>query len=654
MQSDVPTILVAGVVRRLDRLRELGEVRRADLGAFREESARGRVDLAVVGTSPPHVDTLGMISHLKNDPLTAAIPVLHLVHSRTACVRCGADVCLSADESPDTMEGVARALVGLRRAQDELRTVPSPAGGTREAPGATSDVDPPAGGVAQAEPFLRLLCDAIPAFAYAYDVVEGRTLYVSPSAQRILGFPVAQLAAQGFPLAPGLVHPEDSSRVADSLAGSLAIEDEASGEREFRIRSADGGWRTLRSREVVVGRSRGRIRQLLGVAVDVTEERETRRMLERAQRLEALGRLTGAIAHDFNNMLGVILGHTQLTQRLLPSDHPASAGLEQVVKASDRAAELTRQLLAFSREPTRRPGALELNRVVGEVGEMLKRVIAEDVELEIRLGSGLGTITADRMEIEQILLNLAVNARDAMPAGGRLVLETATAVLEPGEAARLGTHSGRFVVLSVSDTGTGMDAATRGRIFEPFFTTKAEGKGSGLGLATVRGIVGRCGGTVCVESEPGRGATFSIYLPQVDPPVGPADVEAVSAGVPEGSETVLLVEDSDSVREVTRELLEGLGYTVLSAAHGAAALSLASAHPGPIHVLLTDVVMPRLGGGTLAAEMATLRPDVHVLYMSGYASGELPGPASTLLQKPFTRDRLALALRAAIDGSRRG
>jgi two-component system cell cycle sensor histidine kinase/response regulator CckA len=386
----------------------------------------------------------------------------------------------------------------------------------------------------------------------------------------------------------------------------------------------------------------------------VTEEREARRMLERAQRLEALGRLTGGIAHDFNNMLGVITGHSQLVQRLLPSGHPASIGLDQVVKASERAAALTRQLLAFSREPSREQGPLDLEQVVAEVGEMLRRVIAEDVELEIRSGAGPATVAVPRMQLEQLLLNLALNARDAMPSGGRMRIETAERDVEPAEGARLAAPSGRYVVLVVSDTGIGMDAETRRRIFEPFFTTKPEGKGSGLGLATVREIVARWGGAIDVESEPGSGSTFRVYLPRVEPPRAETEAPPLS-GVPEGTETVLLVEDADSVRDVTRELLQGLGYNVLSAASGDQALALARTHPGAIHVVLTDVVMPRLGGGTLATELLALRPQIRILYMSGYSSGPVPGAGEDgeLLEKPFTRDRLARAIRDAIDGVRR-
>jgi CheY-like chemotaxis protein len=295
---------------------------------------------------------------------------------------------------------------------------------------------------------------------------------------------------------------------------------------------------------------------------------------------------------------------------------------------------------------------LDLNAVVDGVAAMLQRVISEDVEFDVRPGAALGPVRADPGEIEQILLNLALNARDAMPLGGRLGIETRNVELEVEEAALVGLAQGSYVVLSVSDSGTGMDAQTRERIFEPFFTTKPEGRGSGLGLATVHGIVERCGGAIRVDSTPGVGTTFRIYLPREDLPAEPAQPVPDARASPEGRETILLVEDADLVRDVTRELLEGLGYTVLAAAHGAQALALARAYPGPIHVLLTDVVMPRLGGGTLAAEVASLRPQIRVVYMSGYTTQALPGNGAhgmLLLEKPFTRDRLAQAIREAVD-----
>jgi PAS domain S-box-containing protein len=654
----MPTILITGVVPRLDRLRELGRVKRAEWTAVVRESAGPGVALAILGSAPAHVDTRAVMAELRREAATAAVPLLHLAGHDSACEGCRADVCLPALTRPETLLGVTRTLLTLRR--DPWATSTS----RNEAP-SSADAPVPAGEAAASAPhdgleeaarrdaasLLLLLVEAVPGIVYLYDLEDQHLVYVSPAVEGVLGHRPAELAAMSPASTAGLIHPEDHVRIA---AVSEAARSGRPFEIELRTRAADGRWRSLHSRAIALRRGGERVRRVLGVATDVTEERETRRMLERAQRLEALGHLAGGIAHDFNNLLGVITGHSQLTQQLLPRDHPASAGIEQVIKASERAAALTHQLLSLSRGPSRGPHSLDLNAVVSGVATMLQRVISEDVEFDVRPGAALGPVRADPGEIEQILLNLALNARDAMSMGGRLGIETRNAELADEEAALVGLGPGHYVVLAVYDSGTGMDAQTRERIFEPFFTTKPEGRGSGLGLATVHGIVERCGGAIRVDSTPGVGTTFRIYLPREDLPAQPAEPAPAARGSLEGRETILLVEDADSVRDVTRELLEGLGYTVLAAAHGAQALALARAYPGPIHVLLTDVVMPRLGGGTLAAEVASLRPQIRVVYMSGYASDALPrneAPAVglLLLQKPFTRDRLALAIREAID-----
>ncbi len=634
----VPTILVAGVVPRLYRLRRIASVRRAEWDAVVREALRPGIDLVILGASPAQVDARPLIGELRREP-TSALGLLHVVAPGATCQRCSADVCLPAETRPDSFAGIVRILLRLRRAREEPRRTEPP--------------HPLEQAARQGASLLPGLVDAMPGIVYLYDLVERRLAYVSPSVEPVLGYAPSRIEAMSSSELEHLIHPDDLACMAKPGGFSFPSAGERPFESEFRARTDDGRWRSLRSRAVALFRADGRPDQVLGLASDVTEERQTREMLERAQRLEALGRLVGGIAHDFNNILGVITGHGQLTQRLLPRDHPAAAGLEQVVKACERAAALTQQLLAFSRQPSRDPRALDVNAVVSDVAAMLERVIAEDVEVEVRPGAGLGAVKADAIQIEQILLNLAVNARDAMPAGGRLTIETRNADLGAEEASRLGLAAGPYVLMEVSDTGTGMDPETRKRIFEPFFTTKPEGVGSGLGLATVRGIVERCSGAIAVESEPGSGTRFQVFLPRV------AAVAVLSYGlpgptdVPEGRETILLVEDADPVRDVTRELLEGLGYTVLPASHGAQALALARSYPGPIHMLLTDVVMPRLGGSSLAAEVSFLRPQIRVLYMSGYSSDALPGhdglaKGTQLLRKPFTRSRLAQAVRDTI------
>jgi nitrogen-specific signal transduction histidine kinase/ActR/RegA family two-component response regulator len=370
----------------------------------------------------------------------------------------------------------------------------------------------------------------------------------------------------------------------------------------------------------------------------------------RSGRLEALGRLTGGIVHDFNNLLFVITGQVELARRQLDPEHPAFSRLAPALQAAERAAALTRQLLAFGRGADRRPRLVDVNAVVAQLDGMLQRVIGEDVAIEVRAGRGLGRVKADFAETEQLLLNLALNARDAMPHGGRLVIETKDVEIAGGLAPP--APAGRYAMVAVSDDGVGMDEETRRRMFEPYFTTKPEGTGSGLGLATVHRIIERHGGTIEVDSAPGRGTTFRLYLPCVEPPVEPARSPAAPSALPGGRETVLVAEDSNAVREVTRELLEALGYTVMTAARGEEALQVARDHPGPIDLLLTDVVMPGIRGERLAEQLRAARPRVRTLFMSGYGNGPAPGETGErgpVLRKPFDQGRLARAVRDVLD-----
>jgi two-component system, cell cycle sensor histidine kinase and response regulator CckA len=402
----------------------------------------------------------------------------------------------------------------------------------------------------------------------------------------------------------------------------------------------------------------GRTVRLYGAFQDITERRRVAQMLRQSQNVEAIGQLAGGVAHDFNNILGVILGYGELAQRQLGAEHPAGARVDQMVKAAERAAGLTRQLLAFSRKQVMQPKRLDLNALVANVEKMLGRLIGEDIDVVVRPAPSLGTVKADPGQIEQVILNLAVNARDAMPKGGSLTLETASVQLDEGyAAAHPPLQPGRYVMLAVSDTGIGMNEETQQRIFEPFFTTKPEGQGTGLGLSTVYGIVKQSGGYIWVYSEPGRGTTFKVYLPRVDEPAEAAPAGAAPAEAPRGHETILLVEDTATLQEVIRETLEESGYTVLLASNGEEALALAREREGPIHLLLTDVVMPKLGGGDLAKLLLALRPEIRVLYMSGYTSGAIShhgvlGEGVMLLEKPFTGDKLARVVREALDRPR--
>jgi len=383
----------------------------------------------------------------------------------------------------------------------------------------------------------------------------------------------------------------------------------------------------------------------------------TQEQLTQARKMEAIGRLAGGVAHDFNNLLLVMIGRSQLLLRQLEADDPSRAGIELIENTAVRAADLTRQLLAFSRKQMLRPVVIDLNTIVSDMGEMLRRVIGEDIAFHTAMAPELGHVRADRTQIEQIILNLTVNARDAMPSGGRLTLETANVELDAAYArAHLEVRPGSYVMLAVSDTGTGMDAATRARIFEPFFTTKGPGRGTGLGLATVYGIVKQSGGHIWVYSEPERGTAFKIYLPRVADPADAAGVVSASRHLTRGHETVLVVEDEVAVRELATEILRAEGYEVLAAADARQALEISRRHPGRIHLLLTDVVMPGLSGRQLAEGIVGERPDIAILYMSGYTDnavvhhGVLDGDAA-FLQKPFSPDTLTQYVRTLLDRS---
>ena len=397
--------------------------------------------------------------------------------------------------------------------------------------------------------------------------------------------------------------------------------------------------------------------QIVGVAAisrDISDRKLLEKQLRQAQKMEAIGQLAGGIAHDFNNLLSVINGYCELLEQELTHNATAGRNCEQIKKAGERAASLTRQLLAFSRQQVLEPAVLDLNTVVLDLEKMLRRVIGEDVEFKTLLDSNVGAVKADRGQIEQVIMNLVVNARDAMPNGGRLSIQTANIILDDSLALRHGLQqAGSYVRLSVADNGVGMDAETQARIFEPFFTTKEVGKGTGLGLSTVYGVITQSGGYIEVQSRVGQGTTFEICLPAVAQAAQPEPNSRIDNCFG-GTETILLVEDEDALRSLTRDLLTSSGYTLLEAGSPEKALQTASQYAGPIHLLLTDVIMPGMNGRALAQKLVTIRPEMKVVYMSGYAGFRQPqllDAESGLLSKPFKREILLRKLRDALASS---
>jgi two-component system, cell cycle sensor histidine kinase and response regulator CckA len=501
---------------------------------------------------------------------------------------------------------------------------------------------------ARAEDEYRVLFENSPLPKWLYDVDTLRILAVNDAMVRTYGYTRDELLKMTImDIRPTSTLP----KVTEALRTHLAAGDGSVGVWCHRRKDGTSIEMELHTHTFV----NAGMTQRLVVAKDVTQERRLEEQLRQAQKMEAVGRLAGGVAHDFNNLLSVILSYGEMLLTDLPPGEPIRDDIEQITRAGRRAADLTRQLLSFSRQQVLAPKVLNLNDVLVNVDKMLRRVLGADVDLALLPEKALGQVRVDPGSIEQVMMNLVVNARDAMPTGGKLTIETRNVVLDDTYAAsHPGVKAGHHVMVAVSDTGTGMDAATLRRIFEPFFTTKGQGKGTGLGLSTVFGIISQSGGTVWVYSEVGVGTTFKIYLPRVDDAVDSASEEP-PAVASHGTETILLVDDDDQVRLVTQAILRKYGYHVIDARNAGEALLQVESYPGTIHLLLTDVVMPQMSGPELARRLARSRPELKLLCMSGYTDdsivrhGVIEGHIA-FLQKPVTPVTLIRKVRAVLDG----
>jgi PAS domain S-box-containing protein len=606
------------------------------------EAATGREALRLAAARPDLVlldvhladdlSGLEVCRRLKADPATARLPVLLVSgtsvepEQRARGLDDGADGYLTKPIDPGETVAHIRALLRVRRAEAERD---------------------------HALERLRLHIERLP-LAYLTLDADLRITDWNPAAQQLFGFRRDEVV--GADAVELLVPPEARAQVEETFRRVRRGDMSAHGVNDNRTR--DGGTVVCHWFNTPLLDADGRFTGLVSLAEDVTERRRLEGQYLQAQKMEAVGRLAGGVAHDFNNLLTIINGYSDLVLHQLGPADPARELVQEITRAGERAAGLTRQLLAFSRQQVVAPQVLDLNALVLDLEKMLRRLIGEDVELTSVLRPHLGPVKADPGQIEQVLMNLAVNARDAIPRGGKITLETDDVDLDEGYGVEhVNVPPGRYVLLAVSDTGHGMTPEVQAHLFEPFYTTKEKGKGSGLGLATVYGIVKQCGGHVQVYSEPGVGTTFKIYLPRVEP-VGPVKPSSHAPALPRGSETILLVEDEAAVRSIARHILQAGGYTVLEAADGAAARRLCGEHAGPIHLLVSDVVMPGVGGRELAEQLSALHPEMRVLYLSGYTDDAVVRhgilqESVNFLQKPFSSAVLAHKVREVLDASRK-
>jgi PAS domain S-box-containing protein len=598
------------------------EVWEAESGGEALRQVGRRPDLVLLDVDLPDLDGFEVCRQIRADPAAVATPVVHLSghylddRARVRGLEGGADAYLTKPIEPDVLVAHIHTLLRVQKAEERLRQVVSEWQ-------TTFDAVPDGVCLLNRDGTVRRCNRAM-----------GQILGNQP--ELLIGRPLRDLVRAA-------VHESGvTSRIVD-------LDDMAQLEGEITL---GGRWYNIRTSSV--SREHGAVGGLAQVWEDVSDHRRAEEQLRQAQKMEAVGRLAGGIAHDFNNILTIINGLTELVMTSTSANSPAMKHLHQIARAGDRAAALTRQLLAFSRKQILQPVVLDLNALIVEAVRMLQRLLGEHIDLTTSLDPMLYRVKADPGQIEQILVNLLVNARDAMPQGGSIKLQTYNVELdEPFAREREEVRPGSYVMLAVTDTGCGMDEATRLRIFEPFFTTKEVGRGTGLGLAMVYGIVKQSGGHIDVYSEPGRGTSFKVYLPRAS---ASSEGQAVAnfSQPCRGTETILVVEDDEAIRNLVRVALQSHGYTVLEAADGAAGLRISQDWCAPIHLLVTDMIMPGISGRQLATTLVAARPDLKVLFFSGYTEDSmlrngLLRPGIAFLQKPFTPTVLARKVRDTLD-----
>jgi PAS domain S-box-containing protein len=615
--------------------------------------AKQAPDLILLDVMMPGMDGYQVVARVKGDPATKNIPIIIVtaMGDRTARMRG-----LSAGAEDFLTKPVDRAELCMR-VRNLLRLKAYGDHYDRYSQVLETEVGSRTADLIESERLYRSTFDAAPV-GIVHMALNGQWLRVNERLCELLGYSREELQTANVPQL--MRTPEATANEADALSRLAAgtLNHHVVDEKKYTCRDGSVVWARV---NVSVHRDpAGRPLHFILVIEDITERRTLEAQVRQANKMDAIGGLAAGIAHDFNNILSVVLSYSELLAQDLKEGDPMRVDLEQIREAGLRAVSLTRQLLAFSRQQVLQPKVVELSEIVAGMENMLRRLIGEDVDLGTSSAASLGKIMVDPGQMEQVIMNLAVNARDAMPQGGKLTIETSEVMLDDAYASEhVGVKAGRHVLLAVSDTGIGMNVATQARVFEPFFTTKEKGKGTGLGLATVFGIVRQSGGAISVYSEPGLGTTFKLYFPMATATF----VESTSMAPAErrtlrGSETILLVEDEESVRILARTILRKFGYNVLEAQGGGDAILLCEQHAATIHMLLTDVVMPRMSGRQLAERLLCLRPGMKVLYMSGYTDdavmrhGILDSTVA-FLQKPISPQALARKVREELDSGKR-